>query len=55
MAKRKKEKIKLPYAAAGLLRYDEEIGKGLAIKPEYVVIASLGIIALRIIAPYLIG
>jgi|GEM_PF-6882553 len=52
---KRKEKIKLPVSSAGLLRYDDEVGRGgLKIKPEHVVMASAGIIALRVAASYFI-
>ncbi len=36
MAKRKKEKVSMPSSAAGLIRYMDEEGKGLKLKPEHV-------------------
>lgn len=51
---KRKDKIKLPVSSAGILRYEDEVGKGLKIKPEYVVMASVGVIVLRAAASYLI-
>jgi len=51
---KRKDKIKLPVSSAGLLRYEEGTGRGFKIKPEYVVMGSIGIIALRAAASYLI-
>ncbi len=36
MVKRKKEKVAMPASAAGLIRYMDEEGKGLKLKPEHV-------------------
>ncbi len=36
MAKRKKEKVSMPASAAGLIRYMDEEGQGLKLKPEHI-------------------
>jgi len=49
MVKRKKEKIRLPSSGAGLIRYMDEEGRGLKLKPEQVVMAAAGVIAVKIL------
>ncbi len=36
MAKRKKDKVSMPSSAAGLVRYMDEEGQGLKLKPEHI-------------------
>lgn len=48
MTKRRKDKIKLPSSAGGLIRYMDEEGKGIKIKPEQITMAAAGVIVLKI-------
>jgi len=48
MAKRKKDKVSMPSSAAGLIRYMDEEGKGLKLKPEHVAIVCGIIILVKI-------
>ena len=49
MAKRKKDKVSMPSSAAGLIRYMDEEGSGLKLKPEHVAYICVGIIVIKII------
>ncbi len=48
MVKRRRDKVKLPSSGAGLVRYMDEEGRGLKIKPEHVAMAAGAVIILRI-------
>ena len=43
MVKRKKRKVEMPISSAGLIRYMDQEGRGIKIKPEHVVYAALGV------------
>ena len=44
MVKRKKRKVEMPISSAGLIRYMDQEGRGIKIKPEHVVYAALGVV-----------
>jgi preprotein translocase subunit Sec61beta len=48
MVKRRRDKVKLPSSGAGLVRYMDEEGRGIKIKPEHVAMAAGAVIILRI-------
>jgi preprotein translocase subunit Sec61beta len=48
MVKRRRDKVKLPSSGAGLVRYMEEEGRGIKLKPEHVMIGALGVIVIKI-------
>ncbi|RMF90616.1 MAG: preprotein translocase subunit Sec61beta [Methanobacteriota archaeon] len=48
MVKRRRDKVTLPSSGAGLIRYMDEEGRGIKLKPEQVVMAVAGIILLKI-------
>jgi preprotein translocase subunit Sec61beta len=48
MVKRKRSKIDMPMSTAGLIRYMDEEGRGMKIKPEHVVYVAGGIVAANI-------
>ncbi len=48
MVKRRRDKVKLPSSGAGLVRYMDEEGRGVKVKPEHVAIAAGAVIVLRI-------
>ncbi len=49
MVKRKRDKITMPMSGAGLVRYMEEEGRGVKLKPEHVVLAAVGVIIVEIL------
>jgi len=49
MVKRKKSKMSLPSSGAGLVRYMDEEGKGLKLKPEHVLYFTAGLLVARIL------
>lgn len=49
----KNEKMTMPMSTAGLVRYFEESKESFKIKPEFVIIFSLAIIALEIALKFL--
>ena len=49
MAKRKKQKMSMPMSGAGLVRYMDEDGTGLKLKPEHVIYAAGGVVGLNIL------
>ncbi len=49
MVKRKKQRVAMPASGAGLVRYMEEEGRGLKLKPEQIIYAALGLIALEVL------
>lgn len=50
MVKRKKQRVSMPASGAGLVRYMDEEGRGLKFKPEQVLYAALGLIAIEVLA-----
>ncbi len=48
MVKRRKDKVKLPSSGAGLVRYMDEEGRGIKLKPEHVMMAAAATILLKI-------
>jgi preprotein translocase subunit Sec61beta len=48
VVKRRRDKVKLPSSGAGLVRYMDEEGRGIKIKPEHVAMAAGAVILLRI-------
>ena len=48
MVKRKKSKVSMPSSAAGLMRYMDEEGKGIKLKPEHVAFICIAIIVIKI-------
>ena len=44
MVKRKRSKVSMPASGAGLVRYMDEEGRGVKLKPEHVIYASAGVI-----------
>jgi len=48
VVKRRKNKVSLPSSGAGLVRYMDEDGRGLKVKPEHVAMAAGGVIVLKI-------
>lgn len=52
MVKRRRDKIMLPSSGAGLVRYMDEEGQGLKVKPEHVLMAAVGIVVLKTVWPY---
>ncbi|GBE19146.1 MAG TPA: preprotein translocase subunit Sec61beta [Euryarchaeota archaeon] len=48
MVKRRRDKVKLPSSGAGLVRYMDEEGQGLKIKPEHIAMAAGAVIVLKI-------
>jgi preprotein translocase subunit Sec61beta len=48
VVKRRRDKVKLPSSGAGLVRYMDEEGRGIKIKPEHVAMAAGAVIVLRI-------
>jgi preprotein translocase subunit Sec61beta len=49
MVKRKRSKVDMPMSGAGLIRYMDEEGRGMKIKPEHVVYVAGGIVAANIL------
>lgn len=49
MAKRKKTQMSLPSSGAGLVRYMDEEGKGLKIKPEHIFYSAIAMLVVRIL------
>lgn len=49
MVKRKKVKSSMPSSGAGLVRYMEDEGKGLKLRPEHVFYSIVGLIVLEIL------
>ncbi|MFQ6136874.1 MAG: preprotein translocase subunit Sec61beta [Candidatus Hydrothermarchaeales archaeon] len=49
MAKRKKDKVSMPASSAGLIRYMDEEGRGIKLKPEHVAYAAATVIIAKII------
>lgn len=49
MVKRSRDKVSMPASGAGLVRYMEEEGKGLKLKPEHVFYVSLGALIIEIL------
>jgi len=50
MSKKRKEKVPMPAASAGLLRFFEEETEGLKIRPELLVIFAVTLIVISVIA-----
>lgn len=48
MVKRRRDKVKLPSSGAGLVRYMDEEGRGIKLKPEHVMMAAVGVIVLKV-------
>lgn len=48
MVKRRKNKVKLPSSGAGLVRYMDEEGHGIKVKPEHVLIAAGAVVVMKI-------
>ena len=49
MAKRKRSKVNMPMSGAGLIRYMDEEGRGMKLKPEHVIYVAGGIVAADIL------
>lgn len=49
MVKRKKQKSSMPQSSAGLVRYMEEEGLGIKLRPEHIFYAIGGLIVLEIL------
>jgi len=47
--KRKRRRVAMPASGAGLVRYMEEEGRGLKLKPEQVIYAALALLALELL------
>jgi preprotein translocase subunit Sec61beta len=48
MVKRRKNKVKMPSTGAGLVRYMDEEGRGIKLRPERVMMAAVGVVVLKI-------
>jgi preprotein translocase subunit Sec61beta len=48
VVKRRRNKVKLPSSGAGLVRYMDEEGRGIKIKPEHVMMAAGAVVVLKI-------
>ncbi|MFQ5975589.1 MAG: preprotein translocase subunit Sec61beta [Candidatus Hydrothermarchaeales archaeon] len=48
MVKRKKQKVSMPASGAGLIRYMDEEGTGLKLKPEHVAYMCVAIILIKV-------
>jgi preprotein translocase subunit Sec61beta len=49
MVKRRRDKVKLPSSGAGLVRYMDEEGRGIKLKPEHIMMAAGGLVILRVV------
>lgn len=49
MVKRSRDKVSMPASGAGLVRYMDEEGRGIKLKPEHVFYASVGILVVEIL------
>lgn len=49
MVKRKRSRVSMPASGAGLVRYMDEEGQGLKLKPEHVIYGSAGVIIIEIL------
>jgi preprotein translocase subunit Sec61beta len=49
MAKRKRSRVSMPASGAGLIRYMEEEGRGIKLKPEHILFGAIGLIILEIL------
>jgi preprotein translocase subunit Sec61beta len=52
--KRRRDEAPMPAASAGLLRFFEEDTPGIKLSPQLVVISSVGLVALALIAYFLL-
>lgn len=52
MVKRKKSKVSMPSSGAGLIRYMDEEGHGVKLKPEHIIFAALGVVILKILLTF---
>jgi len=52
--KRRRDEAPMPAASAGLLRFFEEDTPGIKLSPQLVVISSIGLVALALIAYFLL-
>lgn len=48
-------KVNAPAGFGGLMNYGEEFDSKINLKPEHVIILVIGIIALRIVLPFIFG
>ncbi len=49
MVKRRKNKTSMPSSGAGLVRYMDEEGKGLKLRPEHIFYCIIGLITLEVL------
>jgi len=49
MVKRRKRKASMPASGAGLVRYMDEEGRGIKIRPEYIFYSIAGLIVLEVL------
>jgi preprotein translocase subunit Sec61beta len=49
MVKRRRDKVKLPSSGAGLVRYMDEEGRGIKLKPEHILMTAGGVVVLKIL------
>ncbi len=49
MVKRRKNKTSMPSSGAGLIRYMDEEGKGLKLRPEHIFYCIIGLITLEVL------
>jgi preprotein translocase subunit Sec61beta len=52
--KRRRDEAQMPAASAGLLRFFEEDTPGIKLSPQLVVISGVGLVALALIAYFLL-
>ncbi len=48
MVKRRRDKVKLPSSGAGIVRYMDEEGRGIKVKPEHIMMAAVGVIVIKV-------
>jgi preprotein translocase subunit Sec61beta len=51
--KRRRSEAPMPAASAGLLRFFEEETRGIKLRPEFVILMAVGLIAISLFAYYL--
>ncbi|MFV2040723.1 MAG: preprotein translocase subunit Sec61beta [Candidatus Hydrothermarchaeales archaeon] len=48
MVKRRRDKVKLPSSGAGLVRYMDEEGQGVKIKPGHIAMAAGAVVVIKV-------